>query len=269
MLTMSQAGKRWGQNMLKMLIAYPFAGSASDEPKSWSEWPVKVSKPKTMESRAHTVSHTHTDSYTHTHLCVGAANRASCLCSVVLRARAYVTNMRRRHRRVAAAHPPLLPRTLYLFPCCPIRCESTRVAIVVASQAVISPCLWMSTTLFPNRIVGRVGSVCSMKLVTSIFVVDVVVVVVVVACHRRHRPHTAPAPGRIICCCRRPLPVAPLRSVACLPAWALSQCIPLVVGQFTSSNWAGTAGHGRAHAIPGTGDMLSSRSADCCPILPV
>lgn len=183
---------------------------------------------------------------THTHTCTQRDSKQSFVNSlVVARVRAYVTNMRRRHHRVAAAHPlPLLLccRLFFLFLCCPVRCESKRVAIIVASQAVISPC--------PCRICRRRSvsptvswlAVCSMKLVTSIFVVDVVVVIGLRDCAGA-RPNHLLLPSSSSPCCSTPLCGLP----SCRRACALCQCIPLVVGQFTSSYWAhDTAQHSTA-----------------------
>lgn len=167
---------------------------------------------------------------------------------------------------------PLCCRLFFLFLCCPVRCESKRVAIIVASQAVISPC--------PCRICRRRSvsptvswlAVCSMKLVTSIFVVDVVVVIGLRDCAGA-RPNHLLLPSSSSPCCSTPLCGLP----SCRRACALCQCIPLVVGQFTSSYWAhDTAQHSttqqKAHASPWNGrhavaSLSSARSAVCCPIL--
>lgn len=158
---------------------------------------------------------------THTHTCTQRDSKQSFVNSlVVARVRAYVTNMRRRHHRVAAAHP--LPLLLccclfFLFLCCPVRCESKRVAIIVASQAVISPC--------PCRICRRRSvsptvswlAVCSMKLVTSIFVVDVVVVIGLRDCAGA-RPNHLLLPSSSSPCCSTPPCGLPARPLALLPS---------------------------------------------------
>lgn len=157
-----------------------------------------------------------TNRHTHTHALKSFVNSL-----VVARVRAYVTNVRRRHHRVAAAHPLPLPLPL-LLPLLPLPVLSSplreqRVAIIVASQAVISPC--------PCRICRRCFSptvswlaVCSMKLVTSIFVVDVVVVIGRIDCAGA-RPNHLLLPSSSPCC-STPLCGLP----ACPPAVVPAPC---------------------------------------------
>lgn len=249
----------------KMLIANTLRSLAATSPK------VEVSGQSRCQSQRQWKHAARTDTHTHMH------SRASWIRSswlvFVLTSQMCVGVIIVWLRRTHCPCLWLCCCLFFLFLCCPVRCESKRVAIIVASQAVISPC--------PCRICRRCFSptvswlaVCSMKLVTSIFVVDVVVVIGRLDCAGA-RPNHLLLPSSSSPCCSTPLcglPACPLALLpSCLrPVPMHSACGRTVYEQLLGT-WHSTAQQ-KAHASPWNGrhavaSLSSARSAVCCPIL--
>lgn len=134
----------------KMLIANTLRSLAATSPK------VEVSGQSRCQSQRQWKHAARTD--THTHALKSFVNSL-----VVARVRAYVTNVRRRHHRVAAAHPlplPLpLPLLLPLLPLpvlsSPLREQKSRHHRRQSGGNLSMSMSYMSTMLFPNCFVAR------------------------------------------------------------------------------------------------------------------